>query len=199
MSLAAYSDLVTAIGEWLDRDDLAARAPDFIRLAEARLDRLLSDPDMEVTSTATASGAATALPDDFGEMVSITTGEGPLKAMGPADFAGIDATITGTPRFYTIADGSLSFAPADTDAEITMVYRRTIPALTAANTSNWLLARAPDCYLYGALVQAEAYLAEDDRLPLWKGAFDEAIEELRRDSARRKWGAGPIAPRIRRT
>jgi len=79
-----------------------------------------------------------------------------------------------------------------------MVYRRRIPALSATTTTNWLLDLAPDAYLYGALVQAEAFLAEDDRLPMWKAAFDEAINELRADADKRKWGAGPLAPRIDR-
>lgn len=193
-----YSALAEAIAAWLDRDDLTTRIPTFIRLAEARLNRLLDDPDMEVTSTTTASGPATALPTDFGSMVSITTGEGALAPMSAAEFAGIDSTVSGIPRFYTIVDGAISFAPSSEDATITMVYRRTIPALTSTDTTNWLLTRAPDVYLYGALVQASAYLVEDDRVSAWKGAFDEAIAELLADGARRKWGAGTIAPRVRR-
>lgn len=200
MSLASYSDLVTAVGDWLDRDDLADRAPDFIRLAEARLNRLLEDPDMEVISSSVAAGDATALPADFGSMVSISDGVGrQLKAIGPVEFAGIDRSISGTPIYYTLEDNSISFAPANATAAIRMVYRRTIPALSVSNTTNWLLDRAPDAYLYGSLVQAEAFLAEDDRLGTWKSAFDEAIDELRSDGHRRKWGAGPLAPRIRRT
>lgn len=199
MSLDSYAGLVEAIGDWLDRDDLEARAPDFIRLAEVRLNRILEDPDMEVAIDATAAGVYTALPDDFGSMVSVTTGEGALSAMGAADFAGIDSSVTGIPRYYTIVDGSITFMPANTTASIHMVYRRTIPPLTETDDTNWLLERAPDVYLYGALVQASAFLAEDERLPLWKGAFDEAIDELRTEGARRKWGPGPLAPRVRRT
>lgn len=199
MSIATYSDMVSAVGDWLDRGDLAARIPDFLRLTEARLNRLLDDPDMEVSTTLTAAGDYTALPADFGEMVSISSGYGPLSAVGPVEFAGFDHTVTGDPRVYSIVDQTIAFAPANATASIALVYRRTIPALTAGNTSNWLLVRAPDIYLYGALVQASAFLAEDDRVGLWKAAFDEAIQELRIDSQRRKWGAGPIGPRIRRT
>jgi hypothetical protein len=79
-----------------------------------------------------------------------------------------------------------------------MVYRRRLPALGTANQTNWLLTLAPDAYLYGALVQAEGFLAEDDRVAGWKAMFDEAIAELRQDGDRRKFGAGPIAPRIHR-
>lgn len=199
MSLSTYSDLVSAIGDWLDRDDLETRAPDFIRLAEVRLNRLLSDPDMETTTTLTATSEYTALPADFGEMVSISADGDPLKVLSAAEYAGTDHTITGEARWYAIVDGQIAFVPLDTAAVIRLVYRQSIPALTASAASNWLLTRAPDVYLYGSLVQAEAFLAEDDRLALWKSAFDEAVSELRIDAARRKWGAGPIAARIRRT
>lgn len=197
MSIGTYSALVSAVGDWLDRDDLAARAPTFIQLAEARLNRLLDDPEMEVTATTTAEGDLTTLPEDFGGMVSVSTGNGILKAVGPAEFASF-RTASGTPRNYAIIDNSITFAPGNSTAAITMVYRRRIPPLTAAAPTNWLLTLAPDAYLYGALMQAEGFLAEDDRVSGWKSMFDEAIAELRLDGARRKWGAGPIAPRINR-
>lgn len=194
MSIATHSELVTAIGDWLDRDDLAARASDFIRLTEARLNRLLDDPDMEVETTLTGDGAA--LPADLGQIISIGTADGNrLAPMSNTEYAALQP-ISGASRFYTLRGGSIYYYPGA--ANVTLVYRRTIPALTADAPTNWLLDRAPDAYLYGALVQASAFLSEDDRIGLWKSAFDEAINELRADGARRKWGSGPIAPRIRR-
>ena len=195
MSIATYSDLVTAIGDWLDRDDLAARAPDFIRLCEVRLNRLLEDPEMEVSVTLTGDGAD--LPADYGSMVSIGTADyNSLTPISNSEYAAL-LPISGVSRHYTIQAGKVYYSPGSVNP--TLVYRRTIPGLSDANPTNWLLDRAPAVYLYGSLVQAEAFLAEDDRLPLWKGAFDEAVDELRTDGAKRKWGAGPIAPRIRRT
>jgi hypothetical protein len=197
--IESRTELIAEIGNYLDRDDLAARAPTFIQLTEARLNRLLSDPEMEVRTEAAATGDYTALPNDFGEMVSVSTGDGNLHQVGPVEFAAYDRTVSGTPRHYVIVDGSISFAPANSTTPIYMVYRRTLPALTDINPSNWLLARAPDVYLYGSLVQASAFLAEDDRLPMGKDAFDESVAELRLDGFRRKWGAGPLSPRIGRT
>lgn len=195
MSIATYNELVSAIGDWLDRSDLATRAADFIRLTEVRLNRLLADPEMEVATTLTGDGAA--LPADFGSMISIGTADGNrLSPMSNAEYAAI-LPSPGTSRYYTIREGKVYYVPGS--ANTTIVYRRSIPPLSTSNTTNWLLDRAPDVYLYGSLVQAEAFLAEDDRLPLWKGAFDEALDELRTDGARRKWGMGPLAPRIRRS
>jgi len=195
MSLSTYTGLVSAINDWLDRDDLTARAPDFIRLAEARMNRVLDDPEMEISVTLTGDGAA--LPDDYGAMVSIGTADGnALAPMSNAEYAAIQPS-GGTSRFYTIREGRVYYVPGA--ANVTVVYRRSLPPLGASTATNWLLDRAPDAYLYGSLIQAEAFLGEDDRLPLWKGAFDEVLVELRADGARRKWGAGPIAPRIKRT
>lgn len=195
MSLASYSDLVAAVGDWLDRDDLAARVPTFVTMTEARLNRVLDDPAMEASATLTGNGAS--LPADFGAMVSVGTANGNrLTQMSDVEYAAVRPQ-SGISRYYTIREGKLFYVPGG--ATVTLLYRRRIPALTSSNPSNWLLERAPDLYLYGALVQASAFLVEDERVPMWRAAFDEALAELRADGDRRKWGAGPIAPRIRRS
>jgi hypothetical protein len=194
----AYADLLADVADTLDRDDVATRLPRWLKLVEARLNRLLQDPDMEVTFTTTATGTATALPADFGEMVSISTGNGYVTPMGPVEFAGIDTSITGTPRHYAIVNGTIRFAPANSTAAITMVYRRSLPPLNAVAATNWLLDRAPDVYFYGVLLQANAWDADNEAAAGWKSLWDEAIAELRQDSERRKWGAGPLVPRIGR-
>jgi hypothetical protein len=190
-----YTSLTSKLADWIDRDD--SDVDTFIQLTEARLNRLLDDPDMEVVSETVATGDYTALPADFGEMVSISTGNGRLTQVGPVEFATFD-TISGIPRYYSIRDGSIGFYPRNSTTPITIVYRRKIPALTSSAPTNWLLSRAPDLYLYGCLVQAFGWDNDDDRVAGWKAMFDEAIAELRSDGARRKYGAGPLAPRIRR-
>lgn len=199
MSIANYDDLKSAVVDWLDNPDLEDRVGTFVQLAEARINRILDDPEMEVTVVLTAVSAATALPSDLGEIVSISTGDGPLLATGPVEFAGYDTSISGTPRRYAIVDGAISFWPSDATAQITLVYRRGLSNPEEdVNQTNWLLDRAPDIYLYGALLQASVFLVEDERVEMWKSAFDEAIAELRIDGQRRKWGPGPLAPRINR-
>lgn len=198
MSISSYAELASAVADLVDRPDLDTKMPTFVQLAEARMNRLLEDPEMEVTSTTTATGDYTTLPSDFGAMVSVSTGDGRLTATGPVEFAAYDSSITGTPRHYAIVDGSIAFWPGNSSAVIRIVYRRRIPALTASNTSNWLLALAPDAYLYGTLMQAFAWDHDEERAAIYKGAQDEALAELRQEGSRRKWGAGPIAPRIGR-
>lgn len=191
----SYADLLADVSDTLDRDDVATRLPRWLKLVEARLNRLLDDPDMEVSAPLTGNGAD--LPADFGAMVSIGTADGNrLTYMGNAEYAAI-LPGSGTSRYYTIREGKVYYVPGS--ANVTLVYRRSIPPLTADNDTNWLIERAPDLYFYGVLLQAEAWDVNSEAAAAWKDLWDEAIAELRSDGAKRKWGAGALSPRIRRS
>ena len=102
-------------------------------------------------------------------------------------------------QFWT--DRGMSVATIDGEKRTSVIIdppNGRIPPLTADDDTNWLLDRAPDVYFYGVLLQANAWDASTEAAANWKGLWDEAIDELRSDGARRKWGAGPISPRIRR-
>jgi hypothetical protein len=200
MPLDTYAGLQAEIADYLDKGPtLDAKIPTFIRLTESRLNKVLDDPEMEVTATATATGQFLGLPADFGELKSISVGGYRLKGATVADFSGF-STTAGIPRTYGIYDGQIAFAPVpSTGSAVSIVYARRIPALSDTNTTNWLLDQAPEAYLYGSLLAAELYLWNDERLPTFKAFFEDAIDTLRQDAAKRRWGAAPLAPRLGRT
>ncbi len=200
MALGTFADLKAAIASWLNKGTtLDAQIPDFIRLTESRLNKVLDDPEMEVTSTAGTTGQFLGLPVDFGELKSISIGGRRLRGNTVADFSGF-STVAGLPQSYGIYDGQLAFAPVPaTGSAVSIVYTRRIPALSVSNTTNWLLDLAPEAYLYGSLMAAELFLWNDDRLPTIKAFYDDAIEVLKQDAAKRRWGAAPLAPRLGRT
>ena len=200
MTIAVYSELVTELEQYLARTDYDPRIPTFIALTEAKLNRLLDDPNMEVRATATGSGQYTTLPSDFKRMLGVSTGNNyRLQEVSESYISGLDQTKTGDPRLYALVGGGITFAPINNAANITMLYVRRIPALTAAAPTNWLLTLAPDVYLYGCLLQAHLFGWYDERIPLFKAAFEEAIGELRADGENRRWGSSPVAPRLGRT
>lgn len=200
MTIATYGELVTELEAYLKRSDYTARIPTFIKLTEARLNRLLDDPEMEVRATATGTGQYTTLPSDFKRMVGVSTGNYyELQQVSASQITSLDQTNTGEPRKYAIVDGSITFAPINAAAPITMLYVRRLPGLTVAEPTNWLLTLAPDLYLYGCLLQAHLYGWYDERIPLFKAAYDEAIAELKTDGENRRWGSAPLRPRLGRT
>src|SRR5207245_438282 len=77
------------------------------------------------------------------------------------------ANVPARPRYFTIFSSEIELAPTpDAAYTIEMVYRQLIPPL-ASNGTNWLLAAAPDLYLYGALLEAAPYIKEDARIQTW--------------------------------
>ena len=78
-----------------------------------------------------------------------------------------------------------------------MTYYAKIPALSGSNASNWLLARSPDVYLYGSLVAAEAFLMNDERLGVWKGATDEIVAGIRLEGEKAARPSGALQVRKR--
>lgn len=199
MPITDYASLVAALEAYLKRTDYTSQIPVFIQMTESRLNRLLDDPEMEVLATATGTGQYTGLPCDFKRMVGVTTGGVPLEQVSGSAITSYPQSITGDPRQYALVDGAITFAPINAAANITMLYVRRIPPLTSTDTTNWLLELAPDLYFYGALMQAHIFGWDDDRVPGVKALLDEAIDEMRIDSANRRWGSAPLAPRLGRT
>jgi hypothetical protein len=89
MALSTYTELKTAIADWLDRGDLTANIPDFITLAEARVNRELRIRPQEVrsTMTTTAGNRYHALPGGYLSMRNIQINNDPTV---PLEFISLE-------------------------------------------------------------------------------------------------------------
>ena len=192
MGFATYSQLQDAVAGWIDRQDLTARIPDFVTICEARLRRLVvHEVGMSATVTFTTNDGAYSLPEDFNGAVSLSTGLAGCPVIDfitPIEFDRASPYGFGPPYRYTIVGQQLKITPPQ-DVELTLVYRVKIDLLRYG--PNWLLEEHPDAYLYGTLAAAEPYILEDERLPLWKSLFDEAMAEISADGQRQKY-SGPL-------
>jgi hypothetical protein len=185
MSIANYSELNTAVANWLDRDDLTARIPEFIALCEARFNRLLRIRAMEYKQTAsTVSGQRNlALPTGFIQMRNLQMNETPIVPMQYVTPEIYDrlygSTLTGTPQMYTIIADEIQLGPIPGSVlTIEMLFYKKFDALTSAATTNWMIINAPDVYLYGCLLEAEPFIMNDSRIQVWASAFKQAITDM---------------------
>lgn len=211
MSLDTYSDLQDEVKSWLfGRDDLSTKTPTFIRMFEAKANRLLKCRQMEKRAVATidlntSEPEFVALPLFFHSMrrmrLKSVIGTPNLKYATTAQmdmFRERDNTA-GTPQFFSIFGDELELYPTPASADVLeMIYRRTIEPLADDNTTNWLLDLAPDLYLYGALLESAPYLHEDERINVWAGAVGSGIEQLNKLSEEATYNAGPLVIRRRR-
>ena len=129
MAFTSYSDLKTTIAGYLARSDLTSQIPDFISLAELRLQRDLRIRQMLKVATApTVGGLATVgLPSDFLEMRSMHVTGNPIQPLtyeAPANFyQNWRASESGVPKFYTVLAAEFRFAPVpDTAYTLQMLY-----------------------------------------------------------------------------
>lgn len=191
MALANYSDLLTAVANWLNRTDLTSRIPEFITLAEAEFNRKLRTIEMEATATATATDGVAALPSGFAGLRSITWDNTALDYIAPGELLEDDSTAD-RPRYYTIADGQILLRPIVT-GDVTITYYASVPALTVSNTTNWLMTKHPDLYLFATLMQAEFYGWNDDRLPTVKARVNEIISQIEQSVSMERYGNRRLA------
>tara|TARA_B110000438_G_scaffold149087_1_gene143532 strand:+ start:555 stop:1184 length:630 start_codon:yes stop_codon:yes gene_type:complete len=186
MSIANYTELQTAVANWLDRDDLAARIPEFISLCEARFNRTLRLRAMETldTTVPTVGGTSTiALPTGYVQMRDFHLTTSPLtqlQYLTPEMMVRLNAgSQQGKPLTYTIIGNNIRLGPTpDSVYTTSMLYYKTFDALSAIAPTNWVITNAPDVYLYGTLLEAEPFLMNDARTQLWAQALKESINTL---------------------
>ena len=207
MALNSYSALQSAIESWLLRTDLSAGASaDFITLAEAQITRDIRHWRMVTTASLTIDAQYVALPSDWVETTRISTnasGYAPLRLSSVADIEamrGSNSDTTGTPSYYAHIGGNFEFYPTpDTTYTGELIYTAKIPALSDANTTNWLLDEAPDAYLYGSLIQSAPYLVEDARIAVWGSLYAAGVKRLNDTSDAAKWSGTGLKFGTRRT
>jgi hypothetical protein len=180
MPFSNYTELKAAVTGWLHRD-LAAQIPDFITLAETRINRIAQVRMMEnEVPLLLAAGARTiALPVGFTSPLAVwlgSTHRNPLSPATPEQLPVSDGP--GCPQYWTIDGTKLAFErPTDVDRTVTLRYRGGFKLSDAAPT-NALLGLYPDLYLYGTLLQAAPWMRDNDSLPLWNEMFNGAVREI---------------------
>jgi hypothetical protein len=207
MAITTYAELQTAAANWLDRTDLTARIPEFIELAEASFNRKIRQPDMVTKNDSfSISGQYNTLPSDTLEIIRIVVDVQPvivLEYLTPEELAQRrgDLTGTGKPYYFTLIGGSSNqlevLRSPDATYTSSIVYYTRIPALTDSATTNWLLTNHPDVYLFGTLVEAEPYLKNDERMPLWMSSLESRLTDLRLQGERELHSGASLQMRSR--
>jgi hypothetical protein len=199
MAITTYAELVTALGVRIVRSDLATRYGEFIALAEAEANRVLDCRQMYVRNDSfTVMTVNPALPATFAGVRSFHLNTNPVtrlqyvKADEFDDVREAASEGVGRPLYYTIVGDAFLMAPTpDTTYTATLVYRRTLPALTESNTTNWLLTAHPDVYLNGALAYAFGDM-EDDQMELkHRTLFERGLLAINGQDQRQSYGSSP--------
>lgn len=190
MAITTYAELQAAAAAWLVRRDLTARIPEFITLAESRLNRVLRLrlAEMDVSLTGVLSSRFIPLPAAYAEALSVwitypqSSRREELRFVDPADIT--VETIASRPYAWTIDGSNLAFErPCDQAYAFTLRCLEKL-ALSDAAPTNSLLTNHPDAYLFATLCEAGPFLRDADVLTMYEQKLTRAIAEINDKEAR---------------
>lgn len=186
--ISTYTELKTAIKNWLHRSDLDAKIPDFIALAESMLNRKLKlySAEKEFVTQTTIGSEWVDLPTDFGNPIALYQEKyiprQKLFYKIPQELEYLQ--IQSIPTQWSINNNKIQLDRyADQVYPLRLRYRSKL-ALSDSNPTNDLLTNYPDAYLYASLIQSAPYLRDDQRMMLWEQKTAQIISEINEYEAR---------------
>ena len=186
-----YATLKTAVGDYLARSDLSGFIPNFVQNCESRLYKNLRIRAMENALSVTISGGVAALPTSprYIELKYAYVSATPitwLDRQPPETIYNRYPVRSGAeiPKMIARERENFIFGPYPGDYTIVGVYYGLLTSLSDSNTTNWFTSYAPDVLLYGSLLEAEPFIKNDKRLPLWQAMYDQSIAAIHAEERR---------------
>lgn len=189
MAIQNYSTLLTAIGSWTHRTDMTTMGDDFITLTESWINRDLLVSESEIILSISASTSPISLPSDFVSARKINLQTSPVRELQyitPTEMDILDDNGSDL-SYYTIVGDELKLQ-ATSSYDIEIVYRAKLTALSNTNSTNWLITKHPDVYLYGVLAAAYIYAQDFEQSQIYVDLFRSALASINSIDNDRKYG-----------
>lgn len=181
-----YYDLQTIIAKRLKRTDLGSDIPVYIRMVESRINTTLyraRELESSYQTITTAGNNSISLPDDFGSLKNaqiIGSTNYVLDILSDDNLLQMSSNnYQDIPQYFVIQGNSMLLYPIPNgEYTVSIIYYTTLKGLSSINTTNWLLSKAPDVYLYGALVEACIDTQDFDLLQIYEPRYQQAMNNL---------------------
>lgn len=206
--ITTYAELKTAISEWLDRDNLDDQIDTFIDFAESRHKREIRIREMLSRSNlAIADGDryVDLPPTDFLDIkylrilipnaVSSRRYFPDLNQLSIHELTACSVNDLRRPFSYSVHTQIEFDSEADQAYTGELFYYQDPGALTDSNTTNVILEKAPDMYLYAALSASAPFLLDDERISVWEGLYTSGRDALNLSEIQNRH-AGPLISRV---
>ena len=179
MAISNYTELQAAVASWAHRS--TANITDFIALAEKRINAALESRLSEIESSlvGVVDSRYIALPtgyyDNRGLWVVLSGFRRELTYVIPSMLPVIDDS-PGQPTYYTIDGTNIAFNIENSDTfDYVLRYKKGYDI--ASTSTNDILTRYPNVYLYSSLREASLFANDDNNAAKWETAYQMALEE----------------------
>lgn len=177
----SYANLVTTIKRYVEDDspDFTQNLSRIIKQAEGRIYNDLNFHIFDKSQTGTVSGSFITLPSDAVSVEFVSVEDVQLMPRGDAYVA--DYGGTGQPLYYCMrTTGQLRIAPNPIGTVAwALKYRAPPDGLSNSTTTTWISSNLSEALIYACLMESEAYLKADERLPIWTQAYADAIQKFK--------------------
>jgi hypothetical protein len=196
MAITNYAELKTALVNWMKRSDLSSYTDDLVTIGEKWIYRHARTRDMEAALSVTIASGVAGLPSDFIALKNARVSSSPtipLEIRPPEWIYSQYPTRSGgqVPTFIGVEGSNFVFGPYPSEYTIEGTYYKTLGALSSS--AHALFTNNPDLYLFAALAEAEPFLKNDARVPLWVAKRNEILMDVNRQAHESHFGDGMMA------
>ncbi len=202
MALANYTDLQASAVAWMERAGQSGIAPDWIALAEARLNREIGAVEQTATLTATIGSRTVDLSGysilDISDLFLTEVGGREVTVQRQPNGKMPYDNVSGQPSMFAIKGNwsSIEFnRPCDLAYALRLPYFGRFN-LTGSNPTNDLLTNHPDVYLAATLMWGAGYNQDWSNGAAWKAVLDEEVPKVAQDYAKRRRGMLRVDPAL---
>jgi hypothetical protein len=195
-----YTELLDAVSRFWNKPNLASFIPDFVSLAQIKMNRLVrvdwvskrTDWNATVDSISNL-GQEFTLPSDFNGVRYIKITGSPIKSLRYITPEAADSmdliNQSGYSRYYTIDSGILTILPYPslTDQIRFCQYYRPV-SLSESNQTNQYTDNAMDALLFASLTEATMYTKDTEMITMWNDRFSSSLDSIIEDDKQRRWG-----------
>jgi hypothetical protein len=190
---AGYLDLRIAVADHVKNSNISDVMSRLTQTAEAWLNQKLRAREQITATTATFTAGVAPLPADYLEMIALydTTGRNPL-IQGTLQ----EVKLVNSPYWRYAVNGTSIYLYGYTGSR-NIEYYASLPTLTtSATTTNWLLAKYPNVYLYAVGLEAAKFLRDAELIQATAPLLQGAMGDLKVDDDRALWGNGSARPQM---
>ena len=187
-----YTELVAAINSYTENDYTTTDVNTFIKNAEQRIYNSAQIPDLRknVTGTISANNRFLEVPTDWlaTYSISVIDSDNEHNYLLNKDvnfiresFPDTDTTFNGKPQYYAIFDDtSFILGPTPDIGYSAELHYYFYPTTIVTAGNSWLGDNFDTVLFYGALLEAAAYLKENDEITnQYKERYTESLNELK--------------------
>ena len=190
-----YSEIQTRIKNYLNRSDLTSQIQDFIHFGQRKIEKVARWNGNKNRATISTSDHYITVPARLIEVINFSVTENdreyPLKKCTEDEIKKIHTDLTndtGRPVYFAIVESLSEFLVRPTPDQtytFDISYYRYGAELSDNNTTNWITNNHPELLIYMALLEAEPYIMNDERVQVWANMAATLMEDLVGEENRR--------------